>query len=150
MSFVFSFLMTLFLTFIIEIPAVLFCLKFSSRHTEIRTSKIISANLIASSSTFLFFWIIIPLLILEGGVGYGYRMRIPITRNSYIYLAEIFITLIEALIYKRMLKLKLAEALITSLVANLASFWVGFYLLNGHIFITFIKKRFIIRFIPWW
>lgn len=106
-----KFLFSLLLTLIVEIPIVVFLVKYLYKHEEIKISKIVFAGLIASVLTLPYFWFVLPVYISS--------------RSLYIFIGEVLIIFIEAIIYNQFLKLKLSKALLVSLVANIASTFLG-------------------------
>ncbi len=106
-----KFLFSLLLTLIIEIPIVVIFVIFFYKYREIKISKIVFAGLIASLLTLPYFWFVLP-------------AYIP-SRSLYIFISEVLIIFIEAIIYNQFLKLKLSKAFVVSLVANIASIFLG-------------------------
>ena len=72
-------------------------------------------GLVASTLTLPYFWFILPVYISD--------------RRSYILFGEFLIILVEAIIYNQFLKIRLSEAAVVSLIANIASIFFG--LVNG-------------------
>jgi hypothetical protein len=105
----------LLLTLIIEIPIAIIVIKALYKRREINTSKIILVGAIASALTLPYLWFILPAFIPN--------------RVLYIWLGEASVVLIEAIIYNRLLKLKVVDAAVVSLIANVASVLVGLVLL---------------------
>jgi len=106
-----EFLFSLLLTLIVEIPIAVFLVKYLYKHKEIKFSKIVSSSFAASALTLPYFWFVLPAYISNRGV--------------YIFGGEFVIIFIEAIIYNQLLKLKLSEAVIVSLIANIASILLG-------------------------
>lgn len=109
MSYEQSFLYSLFLTLLIEVPIVYFLVQYLYKKNE--KGDILIAGIISSVLTLPYFWFILPAFVSN--------------RIVYIILGESVIILIEAFIYHRLLKLKFTQALFVSLVANLASALFG-------------------------
>jgi len=135
LRFLISFLLGLLLSYMIEIPAMIAVIKFIYKNKQIKNSRIIISNILASTLTYLFFWLIIPLFIFSIVRPYEYYMDIEsqslyIDISFYILIVEFFIVLIEALIYTKLLKFKFLQALIISFISNLLSFLVGTHLIG--------------------
>lgn len=106
-----KFLFSLLLTLIVEIPIAVFLVKYLYKHKEIKLSKIVLIGFVASALTLPYFWFVLPTYISNRGV--------------YVFSGEFVIVCIEAIIYNQLLKLKLSEAFMVSLVANIASIFLG-------------------------
>ncbi len=104
------FLVSLLITLIIEVPILFFVLRFFYKNKKISFKKIISVGIIASTLTLPYLWFVISPYILS---------------NYYIYIGEILIFLIEALVYNQLLELKFNRALFVSLICNFVSFVIG-------------------------
>jgi len=135
LRFLISFLLGLLLSYMIEIPAMIAVIKFIYKNKQIKNSRIIISNILASTLTYLIFWLIIPLFIFSIVRPYEYYMDIEsqslyIDISFYILIVEFFIVLIEALIYTKLLKFKFLQALIISFISNLLSFLVGTHLIG--------------------
>ena len=110
-----KFFLSLLLTLIIEIPLVLFLVKYLFKQKEIKIFKIVFAGFIASTLTLPYFWFILPIYISSRGL--------------YIYLGETLIVFTEAIIYNQFLELKFSRAFTASLVANIISIIFGLIIL---------------------
>ena len=106
-----KFLFSLLLTSIVEIPIAVFLVKYFYKHKEIKISKIVFTGFIASILTLPYFWLILPIYISNRGL--------------YIFIGEASIIFIEAIIYNQFLKLSLPKAFVVSLIANIASIFLG-------------------------
>lgn len=106
-----KFLFSLLLTLTIEIPVVVLLVKYLYKQKEIKISKIIFVGFIANALTLPYLWFILPAHISS--------------RLLYVLIGEISAFLIEAIIYKELLDIKINKALIISLIANLTSFLLG-------------------------
>lgn len=109
-----QFLFALLLTLVIEIPVAIVFLKALFKRREISIGKIILIGLLASALTLPYLWFILPAYISN--------------RALYIWLGEASVILVEAVIYYRFLKLRLLDAGMVSLIANVASVVVGLVL----------------------
>lgn len=109
MAYEISFLYSLFITLLIEVPIVFFFVHYLYKKLE--KWNIVFVGIITSTLTLPYFWFILPMYISD--------------RTFYILVGESIIILIEAFIYFRSLKLKIGQALLISLIANLTSVLVG-------------------------
>ncbi len=107
------FLLSLILTCVIEIPIVLIFYKIIFKLKKISNLKVLFIAFIASALTLPYLWFILPRYI---------------NTIYYIYIGEILVFLIEALIYYKFLDIQFNKALIISFVANLVSFLIGIVL----------------------
>ncbi len=111
MSYEQKFLFSLLLTLIVEIPVAVLLVKHFFKDKEIKIPKIVFTGFIASALTLSYFWLVLPIYISNRGL--------------YIFIGEASIILIEAIIYKQFLELKLPKAFTVSLIANIASILLG-------------------------
>lgn len=105
------FLFSLLVTECVEIPVVAFLVKRLYRYKDIRISKIIAVAFMASALTLPYFWFVLPAFV--------------VSRAVYIFGGESLIIAVEAAIYKQLLGLKLSEAVVVSLAANISSVFLG-------------------------
>ena len=110
MFFINYFLLLLFITLIVEIPVAVAMIKYIFKD-KINIREIIFWDAFASLFTFPYLWFIFQLII-------------PPAVYS-IYLGEIIVVILEAVILAKGLKLRFNKAIILSFVANLASYAVG-------------------------
>jgi len=106
-----KFLFSLLLSLIVEITIAVFLVKRLYKHKEIKISKIVIAGFIASTLTLPYFWFVLPVYISS--------------RSLYVFIGEVLIIFVEAVIYNQFLKLKLSNAFIVSLVVNIVSIFLG-------------------------
>lgn len=111
MSYEQKFLFSLLLTLIVEIPIVFSLARYFYGHKEIKILKIVSIGFISSALTLPYFWFVLPVFISD--------------RNAYMFGGELLIIFIESAIYCKLLRLKLSEAFVISLIANIASVFLG-------------------------
>lgn len=111
MSYEYEFLISLLITIAIEVPVVLLIIRRLYKLKEIEVKKILIVALLSSSLTLPYLWFILPLYFLD--------------RSTYVIVGETLVIIVEAVIYKKLLKLKWSEAIVTSLTANLASVTIG-------------------------
>ena len=104
-----SFLHALLLTIFIEVPIVFAMARYIYKKREY--SDIVLVSVVASVITLPYFWFILPVYVSD--------------RNFYIFIGESLVVLIEAFLYWRLLKLKLHQAFLLSLVANCISACLG-------------------------
>lgn len=109
-----SFLISLLITLLIEVPVVFFVVYSIYKRKE--KFGIIFSGILASVLTLPYFWFILPYYISD--------------RITYIVLGELAVIIIEAFIYFRLLKLNLRQAIFISFLANLASTLIGLVVNN--------------------
>lgn len=109
-----KFLFSLLLTLAVEIPTAIVLVRFFYKQKEIKISRIIFAGLVASALTLPYFWFVLPFYISS--------------RSTYIFFGESIIVLVEALMYYQCLQLKFSRAFVVSLIANIASILLGWFL----------------------
>jgi len=105
-----SFLISLLISLVIEIPIVFLLAKYI--YKKIDKGGIIFASVIASVLTLPYLWFVLPAY-LSGD------------RLIFIICGELAVIIIETFIYYKLLKLKVRQAFIVSFVANLASALIG-------------------------
>lgn len=111
MPYIHNFLSSLLLTLISEIPIVILFVKYFYKNKELKISKIIFTGFLASTLAIPYLWFILPAYIFN--------------RSLYLLVGEGSIVLVEAIIYNRLLKLKLLQAFVVSLIANIVSMLLG-------------------------
>jgi len=109
------FLSSLLFTLVIEIPILFIFVKYIFKNKKLSLNKIIGTGIIASVLTLPYLWFILPPYVN--------------TRN-YLLIGESLVIFVEALIYFSILDLNLKKAFIVSLIANIISFFIGFYLIK--------------------
>ena len=107
-SYFFSFLIAYFLTLIIEGSIIWFFL-----NKKFSLNKLVLTILIVNTVTLPFVWFFFPFLS-------DYLI--------FLMISELFAFIVEAFLYYKILKLKLIHAVKISLIANLVSFLIGFFL----------------------
>jgi hypothetical protein len=107
MQYEYNFLSSLLLTLIAEIPILIFFVKYFYKNKELEISKIVFIGFLASALTLPYLWFILPTYIFN--------------RCLYLLGGEVSIVIVEAIIYNRLLKLKLSQAIVVSLTANIVS-----------------------------
>ena len=107
-SYFLSFSLAYFLTLIIEGIIVWFFLR-----KTISITKLLLAIIVANTITLPFVWFFFPFLS---------------DYLTFLIISELFAFIAEALLYFKILKLKLINAVKISLIANLVSFLIGFFL----------------------
>lgn len=110
-----KFIFALLLTWIIEISVAAILIKSLFKHREIKFYNIIFAGLIASALTLPYLWFILPIYISNNVL--------------YVLLGELLVILVETIIYYQFLKLKLPQSFLVSLIANIASVFIGISLI---------------------
>ena len=107
-----KFLISLFVTLVIEFSVVILILKKYFKH-KTKIKDILFISLIASSLTLPYLWFILPVFI---------------KARCYFFIGEMLVILIESVVYNKFLKLELLKSLILSFFANLTSFIFGLIL----------------------
>ncbi len=105
-----KFLLSLIVTLIIEIPILIIFIKHIIKPKNFSIRKIIAVGIIASTLTLPYLWFVL--------IAY-------LPANYYILLGEIFVILIESLIYYQVLDIKIHKAFYVSLIANISSILIG-------------------------
>lgn len=110
------FLISLILTVVIETLVLFVLLRFlfKIRSSRISNKKIIFTGLVASGLTLPYLWFIFPRFL---------------NATYYIYPGEILVILAEMFLIKYLLEIKYWKAILISIIANVASFILGFVLL---------------------
>lgn len=101
------FLVALAITLAIEVPALIVLFKFLKFKI---TRKIFCVGLIASTMTLPYVWFVIPAFF---------------SGNTYVFVAEAFAVIAEAVLFFRLLELGAKESLLISAVVNMLSFVLG-------------------------
>lgn len=106
-----KFLLSLFLTLIIEVPVVFILVRYIYKYKNIKISTIFFVGILASTLTLPYLWFVLPAFVFD--------------RIIYLVLGETLVVLAETVIYFKLLKLKLLDAFIVSLLANIVSAVLG-------------------------
>ncbi|BFT94678.1 hypothetical protein MNSC_06860 [Minisyncoccus archaeophilus] len=106
-----QFLLSLILTLVIEIPVILFLVRYLYQDKRIGILKIVSGGVIASCLTLPYLWFIFPYYIRDW--------------NTLFLIGESVIVCIEAIIYINYLEIKPLKAFTLSLIANAISVVIG-------------------------
>lgn len=105
-----KFLISLALTLLIEIPLAVVIVHFIIKLREVSLWQVVFVSFIASALTLPYLWFIVPRYV---------------DARLYIIYGEIFITLVEGIVYNQLLKINIWKALLLSLVVNMASYYFG-------------------------
>lgn len=108
------FLLALLLTWLIELPVLFLLARVILRLPGVSNARLLAAGLVVSLLTLPVLWFVWPLLF---PAGYS------------IWLGEGLVWLVEALLYRWLLRIRLSEALLISLLLNGLSFLVGLVVL---------------------
>lgn len=111
-----DFLYSLVVTVLTELPVILLFIKYVYNYETQSISKIAGISVLASSLTLPYLWL------LSGVVTHGLY---------FIVVGELVVTVIEAFIYYKLLRMKFRDSIIISLIANTSSVVSGMLLL-GH------------------
>lgn len=107
-----KFLLALLFTLISEVSVLIFLVKYFYKYIEAKIPTIIFVGILASSLTLPYLWFVLPVFVPD--------------RITYLVLGESVVVIVEAIIYFKLLKLKLLDAFIMSLIANASSVILGF------------------------
>jgi hypothetical protein len=113
MSYGSLYLISLFVTIIVEVPVLLFAQKLL--RTGLKVKEILYWSVFANLFSLPYLWFVFPLFI---------------PRHNYILTSETLITLIEMIIFSKTLKLNLKKAMALSIIANTISYFAGLAILN--------------------
>jgi hypothetical protein len=108
------FLLALLLTWLIELPVLFLLARFVFKVRQVSTGRILLAGMLASALTLPYLWFLLPSIL---------------TTAMGIYLGEVLVFLVEALLYRWLLGLSYPKALLLSFTANAISFLLGLFLL---------------------
>ena len=100
-------------TSIIEVPLVFFLVRFVFKYNKkkLSTAFILFTSLIASALTLPYIW---------------FYMHPYLDARLYVLYAEIIVFIAESIIYHQILRIKLWQAIVISLVANITSYFLGY------------------------
>lgn len=108
------FLLALLLTWLIELPVLFLLARYVFKVHRVSAWRILGAGLLASGLTLPYLWFLLPSIL---------------TTANGIYLGEVLVFLVEALLYRWLLGLSYTKALLLSFTANAISFLLGLFLL---------------------
>jgi len=100
----------LLITVLIESLILLFIIRFLFKNKKLSLKKIFSFGILASALTLPYLWFVLPSYI---------------ALNYYIFVGELVVIVIEAVIYNNFLGLNLKKAVIASFICNVFSFAAG-------------------------
>ncbi len=106
-----KFLLALLLTLISEVPVVFVIVRYLYKYRDIKIPTIFFVGILASVLTLPYLWFVLPAFVFE--------------RFTYLVLGELLVILVEAFIYFKLLKLKLLDAFVVSLLSNITSIILG-------------------------
>jgi hypothetical protein len=110
MSYGFFFFLSLLLTLAVEIPILFLSAKYLLK-IKIISKEILYWGVFVNLFSFPYLWFVFPLFI---------------PSHNYILIGEILIVLVESIILLKGLKMNFKNAIILSVVANIASYLTGF------------------------
>jgi hypothetical protein len=96
------------------VPVVLVFLRYVYKYKNIEIPTILFVGILASALTLPYLWFVLPAFIFD--------------RTVFVTFGEVAVILVEAILYYKLLKLKLLDAFVVSLVANIASIVFGLLL----------------------
>ena len=105
-----KFLIALLSTLVIEVPILFVLIRYGFKLKEVRAVEILFVGCIASILTLPYLWFVLPPYV---------------DSRSYLLVAEALAFIAEAIIYNRLLHIRIDVSLILSLVANMVSFLAG-------------------------
>lgn len=109
MSYGFFFFLSLLLTLAIEIPVLFLSAKYLLK-IKIQAKEILYWGVFVNLFSFPYLWFVFPLFV---------------SSHNYILTGEILVVLIESVILLKALKINFKNAIILSVVANVASYLAG-------------------------
>lgn len=108
-----KFLISLFVTLIIEIPVLFLMLRFFYKNKKISVERIVFVGFFASALTLPYLWFVLPPYVLS---------------NHYLYFGEFLVFIFEALVYSQLLEFNFKKSSVLSFVCNFFSFAFGLFL----------------------
>lgn len=117
-----NFLTSLVFTDVVETAVLFLLVRYALRNKAIATTDLIFAGLFASFATITYVWYVFPVMI-------------PRSVIAPTLVSEPFVFLVEALFYRMYLRLSWKEALMISLIANVASYLGGIGARAAHLWI---------------
>ena len=114
MSYGFYFFLSLLLTLAVEIPVLFVAAKYFLK-IKIQAKEILYWSVFVNLFSLPYLWFVFPLFI---------------SSHNYILIGEILVVLIETIILLKVLKINFKNAIILSLIANIASYLVGLTVLR--------------------
>ncbi len=108
-----KFLICLFLTLLIELPIIFILINYIFK-SKISVKKILFVGFLASTLTLPYLWFILPQFI---------------NSRYYIFIGELFVIVIESVMYNQLLNLNTNKAILLSATANILSFLVGYMII---------------------
>jgi hypothetical protein len=109
MSYGFFFFLSLLLTLAVEIPTLFLLIKYLLK-IKIQAKEILYWGVFINLFSFPYLWFVFPLFV---------------SSHNYILIGEILVILIESMILLKALKINFKNAIILSVVANVASYLAG-------------------------
>lgn len=106
-----DFLCAMCVTLFTELPIVLWLMRYVYKYKEQQVSRVLGIAVLASTLTMPYLWLIWPAFV-------PHEELVP-------PIGEMFVTVVEGIIYNRLLKVKLLDAMVISFAANMASMISG-------------------------
>lgn len=106
------FLSSLGFTLVVETAVLFLLLRLVFKRSDLSTTKIIFAGALSSAATVPYVWFVFPYLT-------------EWSRNTSLFVSEPLVFVVEALLYRAILKTNLRTSFLASLVCNLSSFVLG-------------------------
>ncbi|HNW05712.1 MAG TPA: hypothetical protein PK655_03390 [archaeon] len=108
-----QFLLSLLITVVIEVIVVFLISKFVFKYNLKEQTNLMIVCVFASALTLPYLWFVIPPYIVA---------------NYYLIVGELFVVVIEIIIYKLFTKANWLQAIVISVVANVMSFLLGLFI----------------------
>lgn len=107
------FLLSLCVTWLIEVPLLFLLVRYIVKGNDLSTVRIVGTGFLASALTLPYLWFVLP----------------PYVDAAYYPLfGESLVIGVEAVVFFLLLRVKLAAAVLLSLVVNVSSFAIGMWL----------------------
>lgn len=106
-----EFFIALLFTIFVETILILFLLKKIYKQKDVGITKIINAGIFASTCTIPYVWFVFPFVF---------------SQPTALLLSELFAFVAEAIFYRLFLKLSVKQSIVISLIANGASWSLGY------------------------
>jgi hypothetical protein len=107
------FLFALSLTWLVEVPLLFLLVRYIARRSDISAARIIGTALLATALTLPYLLFVLPPYV---------------DAAYYILIGELFVIVIEAVVFYLLLKVRPAAAVFLSLAVNVCSYAIGLWL----------------------
>jgi hypothetical protein len=110
-----EFLLSLGITLAIEVPLIFILLVYVFRLFKLSKRQVLIVAILASLTSLPYLWFVLPSFV---------------DARLYVYYGEGFVLLLETIIIFLLLRVKFWQAIVTSLLANLSSYFVGLWIFS--------------------